>query len=84
MRSTTSKPSVDDQIRARAHEIWLQEGQPHGRDLAHWQQAEAEIAGAQRKPAEKPAAGKAAAKPKAPPRRSAAPASSTRRKKAAD
>ncbi|HTW51126.1 MAG TPA: DUF2934 domain-containing protein [Stellaceae bacterium] len=84
MRSTTSKPSLEDEIRARAHEIWLHEGQPHGRDQAHWQQAEAEIAAVQRKPARKPPANKSAAAPKTPPRRSAAPASSTRRKKAAD
>jgi len=84
MRSTTSKPSLQDEIRARAHEIWLREGQPEGRELVHWHQAEAEIAGAQRKPARKPSADKAAATPKAPQRRSAASASSTRRKKAAD
>jgi hypothetical protein len=84
MRATTSKSSLEDRIRARAHEIWLQEGQPDGRDLAHWQQAEAEIAAAQRKPRRRPSASKAAATPKASPRRSPATASSTRRKKAAD
>ena len=84
MRSTTSKPSLEDEIRARAHEIWLQEGQPEGRDLAHWQQAEAEIAAAQRKPARRPSTGKAAAAPKTPQRRSTAQAVSTRRKRAAD
>jgi hypothetical protein len=28
-------------IRARAYEIWEEEGRPHGRDREHWQQAEA-------------------------------------------
>jgi Protein of unknown function (DUF2934) len=84
MRSTTSKPSLEDRIRARAHEIWLHEGQPHGRDQAHWQQAEAEIASTQRKPARRASTGKTAATPKMTQRRAAASASSTRRKKAAD
>jgi hypothetical protein len=30
-------------IRERAYEIWVREGQPHGRDAEHWQKAEAEI-----------------------------------------
>lgn len=33
----------DDLIRKRAHEIWLSEGSPEGREQAHWQQAEKEI-----------------------------------------
>lgn len=32
-----------DAIRRRAHEIWAEEGYPHGRDREHWQQAEMEI-----------------------------------------
>jgi hypothetical protein len=31
-----------EKVKARAHEIWESEGRPHGRDLEHWQQAEAE------------------------------------------
>jgi DUF2934 family protein len=84
MRSTTSKPSLEDKIRARAHEIWLQEGQPEGRELVHWHQAEAEVSGAQRKSARRPSTGRTATNPKAPQRRSTASAGSTRRKKAAD
>ncbi|MCZ0964242.1 DUF2934 domain-containing protein [Paracoccus benzoatiresistens] len=30
-------------IQERAHSIWEQEGQPHGRDAQHWSQAEREI-----------------------------------------
>jgi hypothetical protein len=30
-------------IRARAHELWEQEGRPDGREHDHWLQAEAEI-----------------------------------------
>ena len=35
--------SLTDQIRRRAHEIWLSEGCPHGRDHIHWVRAEAEF-----------------------------------------
>ena len=30
-------------IQERAHSLWEQEGQPHGRDAQHWSQAEHEI-----------------------------------------
>lgn len=33
-----------DHIRSRAYEIWEAAGRPHGHDLAHWLQAEAELA----------------------------------------
>ena len=33
----------DDRIRERAYGIWIAEGRPHGRDLAHWQRARHEI-----------------------------------------
>jgi len=36
----------DDQIRVRAYSIWIEEGQPHGRDLEHWQRARDEFKGA--------------------------------------
>jgi hypothetical protein len=32
-------------VQQRAYELWEREGRPHGRDQAHWQQAEREIAG---------------------------------------
>ncbi|MBV8797012.1 MAG: DUF2934 domain-containing protein [Hyphomicrobiales bacterium] len=39
---------VDDHlIRERAYGIWLAEGRPHGRDLAHWQRAHQELLTAQ-------------------------------------
>ena len=42
--SKTAAPSHEERVRTRAHEIWVHEGHPHGRDLDHWRQAEAEIA----------------------------------------
>jgi hypothetical protein len=45
MRSTTPAPSLEEQIRERAHQIWLREGRPEGRDIDHWRQAEVELAG---------------------------------------
>jgi hypothetical protein len=30
-------------IRERAYGIWIAEGRPHGRDLAHWQRARHEL-----------------------------------------
>lgn len=33
------------QVRERAYEIWESEGRPDGRDAAHWERAEREIAG---------------------------------------
>ncbi|MFM2041601.1 MAG: hypothetical protein RLY86_177 [Pseudomonadota bacterium] len=34
-----------EQIRTEAYLIWLNEGQPHGRDHDHWVQAEAAVRG---------------------------------------
>lgn len=31
--------SIDERIRDKAYELWTAEGQPHGRDEAHWEQA---------------------------------------------
>ena len=36
--------SYEDRIRAKAYEIWVAEGMPDGRDLAHWALAERAIA----------------------------------------
>jgi Protein of unknown function (DUF2934) len=33
-----------ERVRHRAHAIWMDEGQVHGRDHEHWHQAEREIA----------------------------------------
>jgi Protein of unknown function (DUF2934) len=35
----------EDRIRERAYDIWIEEGRPHGRDLAHWQRARRELQG---------------------------------------
>ena len=32
-----------DRIRQRAYQIWQEQGEPHGHDGAHWDQAEREI-----------------------------------------
>jgi hypothetical protein len=37
---------IQERIRRRAHELWENEGRPHGRDADHWSQAEAEVRGA--------------------------------------
>ena len=34
---------IEDEIRARAHQIWEQEGRPDGRAHDHWERAKAEI-----------------------------------------
>ena len=36
---------LQEQIRTRAYQIWLDEGQPEGADLRHWLQASDELAG---------------------------------------
>lgn len=33
----------DDQIRQRAYQLWQDEGEPEGRDEAHWAQASREL-----------------------------------------
>ena len=33
----------EHRIRERAYGIWIEEGRPHGRDLAHWQRAHQEL-----------------------------------------
>jgi len=36
-------PDLEEMIRHRAHEIWEEEGRPHGRHEEHWQRAAGEI-----------------------------------------
>lgn len=36
-------------VQALSYQIWEREGRPHGRDLEHWLQAEAELAREQAK-----------------------------------
>jgi hypothetical protein len=33
----------EDEIRERAHRIWMEEGCPHGRDVEHWEKARQEL-----------------------------------------
>ena len=33
----------ENRIRERAYGIWVEEGRPHGQDLAHWQRAWREL-----------------------------------------
>lgn len=35
--------SIPEQVRDRAYQLWEAEGRPHGRDQAHWFQAEREL-----------------------------------------
>jgi hypothetical protein len=35
--------NLERRIRERAFQIWIEEGQPTGRDEAHWMMAEAEL-----------------------------------------
>jgi hypothetical protein len=37
-------PAVEARIRARAYEIWEEEGRPIGRDVEHWIRAVLELA----------------------------------------
>lgn len=39
------EPSIDEQIRRRAREIWERTGHPEGRDEIHWRIASDEILG---------------------------------------
>ena len=34
---------LERHIRERAYGIWIEEGRPNGRDLAHWQRAREEL-----------------------------------------
>ncbi len=48
MDETESKSEVDaehlEKVRRRAHAIWMDQGQVHGRHEEHWHEAEREIA----------------------------------------
>ncbi len=34
---------LDERVRKRAYEIWMEEGQPQGRELDHWFRAKQEV-----------------------------------------
>ena len=40
---STKAEGIRELIASRAYELWENEGQPHGRDLINWRQAEQEI-----------------------------------------
>jgi hypothetical protein len=42
---STISQTTHDEIARRAYELWLQEGCPHGRDIAHWREAERQVLG---------------------------------------
>ncbi|MGH6915286.1 MAG: DUF2934 domain-containing protein [Geminicoccales bacterium] len=44
VRRTRNGGNVAERIRQRAYEIWEREGRPEGRQQAHWEQAEREVA----------------------------------------
>ena len=44
----TQAEQKQEQIAARAYQLWEQGGHQHGRDVEYWLQAEAELAAAQR------------------------------------
>ncbi len=35
---------LEQRIRERAYQIWLEQGQPEGRDKEHWERAKEELA----------------------------------------
>ena len=35
--------NLEQQVRARAYELWLRDGMAHGRDSDHWYAAECEV-----------------------------------------
>jgi len=45
--ATAPQQSVEERIRQRAHEIYLQRGGQHGSDVDDWLKAEQEIRGAE-------------------------------------
>lgn len=49
--STTPPPPTQEQIAALAHAIWVDRGQPEGRDLDNWLEAERQLSGHLRRPA---------------------------------
>lgn len=42
-RDTAMGQASEEDIRRRAYELWVAEGQPHGKDRDHWEQATREV-----------------------------------------
>jgi DUF2934 family protein len=49
--------NIEQRVRERAYQIWLEEGQPAGREREHWERAKAQIEQGQHKGEEPPLAG---------------------------
>jgi hypothetical protein len=79
------EPQIEERIRRRAYDLWLAENGSHGRDLAHWAQAEREVlaeVGAEKKAATgSPAPKKKTSAMKAAPKKTAAKKASRPKKK---
>ena len=43
LRQRLAARRTKEEIRARAHDLWVQHGRPSGRDLEFWLQAESEL-----------------------------------------
>ena len=39
----TPRVPTEEEVRRRAHEIWLAEGMPEGREVDHWMRARREL-----------------------------------------
>jgi hypothetical protein len=37
--NTTAKASLEERVRERAYQLWVEEGRPAGRDRDHWEKA---------------------------------------------
>ena len=38
-----NEQELEQRIRERAYQIWIEDGQPEGKETAHWERAKAEI-----------------------------------------
>ena len=62
-----SRPTLEDDIRRRAYELWEAEGRPDGRAADHWQVAQSQLAAAgndSAAPGKKPRRSNSTARPK--------------------
>jgi hypothetical protein len=67
------EPHIEERIRRRAYDLWLAEERSHGRDQAHWMQAErevlAEVEAERKAAAEVPAPKKTSTRKASPPKK---------------
>ena len=71
-------PQIEERIRRRAYDLWLTENGSHGRDQAHWAQAEREVL-AEVAAGKKAAAGSSAPKKKTTTKKAAPKQTSTKK-----